>query len=113
MSSEKIIAACGNDCSQCPRFLPKTDDELYNTAVLWYKIGHRDHVVTNYEISCNGCKIENWCRYEIINCTSKKAIHNCGECDEYYNVPMKQDTELKKEMTPGIIKAIEERCRRK
>ena len=83
MSNNKIIAACGNDCAECPRFLPKTGNELHNTATLWHKIGYRDHVVTNEEISCDGCKKENWCRYEIISCTSQKNIHNCGECKEY------------------------------
>ena len=72
MSSEKIIAACGNDCAACPRFLPKSEDELHKTAILWYKIGCRDNVVSNDEISCNGCKKENWCRYGIISCTSEK-----------------------------------------
>lgn len=34
----------------------KTEAELVHTAELWYKIGYRDHVVTNEEISCTGCK---------------------------------------------------------
>ena len=36
---DKIISACGNDCSLCPRHVPKTDDELRRTAELWMKIG--------------------------------------------------------------------------
>jgi len=56
---EKIIAACGNDCSLCPRYnkvpFVKSDEELSHTAELWYKIGYRDHVVSNEEISCQGC----------------------------------------------------------
>ena len=83
MSSEKIIAACGNDCAACPRFLPKSDDELHKTAILWEKIGYRNNVVSNDEISCTGCKKENWCRYGIISCTSEKNLHNCGECSAY------------------------------
>lgn len=100
MSNEKIISACGNDCSQCPRFSPKTDNELLNTAILWHKIGYRDHVVTNDEISCTGCKKENWCRYEIISCTSKKNIHNCGECKEYPCVKISTAFEKTKEFEP-------------
>ncbi len=100
MSSEKIIAACGNDCARCPRFLPKTDNELHNTAMLWYKIGYRDHVITNDEISCNGCKKENWCRYEIISCTSKKNINNCGECDEYPCIKISKAFEKTMEFEP-------------
>jgi hypothetical protein len=41
------IAACGNDCSFCPRMLPKTAAELTATAKLWHKIGYRDQVVSN------------------------------------------------------------------
>ena len=45
----RILAACGNDCSACPRFvLPpyeKTETELRQTAELWMKIGYREHVV--------------------------------------------------------------------
>lgn len=79
----KIIAACGNDCSSCPRHLPKTDEELKHTAELWYKIGYRDHIVSNEEISCSGCSINNWCRYNVIQCTTSKNISDCGKCIEY------------------------------
>lgn len=37
----------------------KTGEELHSTAELWQKIGYRDHVVTNEEIACTGCKPEN------------------------------------------------------
>ncbi len=50
---EKIIAACGNDCAACPRYVghpyEKTGEELRRTAELWMKIGYRDHLVTNEE----------------------------------------------------------------
>ena len=40
---KKIIAACGNDCAACPRYVAhpyeKTDEELRHTAELWMKIG--------------------------------------------------------------------------
>lgn len=79
----KIIAACGNDCSICPRHLPKTDEELLKASELWYKIGYRDSVVSNVEISCSSCSPDNWCRYKIINCTEENGVANCGECSEY------------------------------
>ena len=83
----KIIAACGNDCASCPRYnvapFEKTSEQLHETAVLWKKIGYRDHVVTNEEISCSGCKPENWCRFKIVSCVSSRGISNCGECNEY------------------------------
>ena len=87
MLEEKIIAACGNDCASCPRYVvypyEKTDDELYHTAELWMRIGYRDHVVENEEIVCYGCKPENWCRYRVIKCCKDQGIKTCGECSEY------------------------------
>lgn len=80
---EKIISACGNDCSKCPRHLPKSEKELEETAELWLKIGYRDKKVSTKEISCSGCSTENWCRYKIIKCTSEKNLLNCGECSQY------------------------------
>jgi len=82
-----VIAACGNDCAACPRYTvypyEKTDEELHYTAEIWMKVGYRDHIVTNEEIACSGCKPENWCRYRVIKCCVYRGIKNCGECDEY------------------------------
>ena len=86
-TADKIIAACGNDCVACPRYTAhpyeKTDEELHHTAELWMRIGYRDHVVTNEEIDCYGCKPENWCRYRVIKCCEDHGIKTCGECSEY------------------------------
>lgn len=82
-----VIAACGNDCASCPRYnsngYEKTDEQLHNTAILWQKIGYRDHVANNDEISCSGCKTENWCRYGIVKCVFDKGLSNCGQCVDY------------------------------
>lgn len=80
---DKIIAACGNDCAFCPRHLPKKQEELSRTARLWMKIGYRDRVVSNGEISCTGCEGGNACRYKIVGCVGKKGVLNCGKCEEY------------------------------
>ena len=84
---DKIIAACGNDCSACPRYIThpyeKTEDELRHTAELWLKIGYRDRIVSNDEISCTGCKPENWCRYKVVKCCEDRAISNCSECSGF------------------------------
>jgi len=86
-TADKIIAACGNNCAACPRYTAhpyeKTDEELHHTAELWMRIGYRDHVVTNEEIACYGCKPENWCRYRVIKCCEDHGIKTCGECSEY------------------------------
>ena len=82
----KIIAACGNDCSACPRYVShpyeKPEEKLRHTAELWMKIGYRDHVVTNEEIACTGCKAENWCRYHVVKCCEEKGIKTCADCSE-------------------------------
>ena len=84
---KKVIAACGNDCSVCPRYnvhpYEKTEEELKHTAELWEKIGYRDHFVTNEEISCTGCKPSNLCRFDVIGCCNKKRISNCSLCADY------------------------------
>ena len=82
-----ILAACGNDCSVCPRYnvspYEKTEDELRHTAELWYRIGYRDRIVSNDEISCSGCKPENWCRYKVVKCCQDRGIQNCSDCAEF------------------------------
>ena len=83
----RILAACGNDCSACPRFvLPpyeKTETELRQTAELWMKIGYREHVVPAAEIACTGCKPGNWCRYRIVECCEARNCRTCAACSEY------------------------------
>ncbi len=84
---KRIIAACGNDCSVCPRYVAapyeKTEEELRHTAELWMKIGYRDHVVSNEEISCHGCKPENWCRFQVVKCCEEHGVATCAACAEY------------------------------
>ena len=85
--NSKIIAACGNDCSACPRFVEhpfeKTEEELHQTALMWWKIGYRDHVVSNQDISCRGCSTENWCRYRVVKCCADREIQTCAACTEF------------------------------
>ncbi len=84
---KRILAACGNDCAACPRYVAhpfeKTAAELRHTAELWMKIGYRDHVATNDEIACTGCKPENWCRYGVAKCCEERGIKICSDCAEY------------------------------
>ena len=103
-AERKIIAACGNDCAACPRYTvypyEKTEEELRHTAELWMKIGYRDHIVTNEEIACSGCKPENWCRYWVAKCCEDRGIRNCGECGEYPCNNMKECFEVTKSFEP-------------
>ncbi len=107
ISGRRIIAACGNDCSACLRYVAppyeKTDKELRRTAELWMKIGYRDHIVSIEEIACNGCKPENWCRYHVVKCCREKGIKTCAECDKYPCANM-QDCF-------AVTKSFEPKCR--
>ena len=102
--SERIIAACGNDCSVCPRYVKepynKTENELVHTAELWYRIGYRDHVVSSEEISCTGCKKENWCRYNVVSCTNDKQVEHCGQCSQYPCDNIKECFEVTRSFEP-------------
>lgn len=110
---EKIISACGNDCSVCPRYtkepFSKSAEELKHTAELWYKIGYRKSVVSIEEISCDGCKIENWCRYEIVKCTTEKSIENCGQCKNYPCEKIKNCFEVTKSFESACKKNCSEK----
>ena len=101
---KKIIAACGNDCAACPGYVThpyeKNEEELRHTAELWMKIGYRDHIVTNEEISCTGCKPENWCRYHVVKCCEDRGIKTCGDCSEYPCTNMKECFEVTKSFEP-------------
>ena len=101
---QRIIAACGNDCSSCPRYtahpFEKTEDELRHTAKLWMRIGYRDHVVSNREISCMGCTPENWCRYRVVKCCEDKGIKTCAECGEYPCDHIKECFEVTRSFEP-------------
>ena len=106
---EKIIAACGNDCSACSRYVKhpyeKTEAELRHTAELWMKIGYRDRVVSNEEISCTGCKPENWCRYHVAKCCNEHGIGTCGECREYPCERIQECFAVTKSFEPDCRKA--------
>ena len=83
----RIIAACGNDCSACPRYdkhpYEKSEEALLHTAELWMRIGYRDHVVTVDEIRCSGCRPENWCRFQVVGCCADRDVATCGDCSDY------------------------------
>ena len=80
------LAACGNDCDCCPRFIATQSRErskLEEVARLWHRAGYHDRIVSPEEIVCNGCIDSLWCRYGIRGCTIEKGVSNCGECKGY------------------------------
>ena len=105
---KKIIAACGNDCASCPRYVAhpyeKTCEELRHTAELWMKIGYRDHIATTEEISCTGCKPDNWCRYNVVKCCFDKGINTCADCNDYPCINIKECFEVTKSFEPKCLR---------
>lgn len=89
----------------CPRYVlhpyEKTEEELHHTAELWAKIGYRDHIVTNEEIACTGCKPENWCRYRVAKCCEDKGIRTCAGCDVYPCENMKECFQVTRSFEPA------------
>lgn len=109
---ERIIAACGNNCVMCPRYIGepyvKTEVELEHTAELWYRIGYREHIVSTEEISCSGCKEDNWCRYKVVKCVNEKNIENCGQCSQYPCDKINECFEVTKSFEPFCKKLCTE-----
>ena len=70
---------------------------------MWQKIGYRDRIVSNGEISCAGCRPENWCRYRVVKCCVEKGIKNCSECSEYPCNNMKECF--------SVTRSFEPKCR--
>lgn len=82
-NAQAVLSVCGDDCAVCPRFLARTEEELHETAVFWYKAGWRDHVVTNEEISCTGCGCRPVCSFMLLPCTREHQVSMCYECSEF------------------------------
>jgi predicted phosphoadenosine phosphosulfate sulfurtransferase len=83
----KQIGVCGDNCSVCPRYIVTQSGNkelLKKVAEMWRRTGLRDTVVSPDEMICHGCAPVKWCRYNSIRkCASKKAIDNCGKCENY------------------------------
>ena len=78
-----VYSVCGDDCAVCPRYLARTEEELHETAVFWYRAGWRDHVVTNDEIRCAGCGTRASCSFMLLPCTREHGVDQCRECPGY------------------------------
>jgi hypothetical protein len=82
-----MIAPCGNDCGECPRYQATFSENplsLAYAANLWFRLGFLDHVADNDEIACRGCPPPNPCRYEIVACAEAKNAATCGACGELH-----------------------------
>ena len=83
----QLLGICGDDCSLCSRYTATQSndkEQLQKIAFLWYKIGFRDKLVSEEEITCHGCQSAKECAFEELkNCANNKKINNCGECSTY------------------------------
>ena len=104
---EPIISVCGDDCAVCPRFLAETDEELHETAVFWYKVGWRDHVVSNDEIRCTGCGCRPECGFMLLPCTKEHRVKMCRECENFECDRVKRVFEASDEKKKMCEKACE------
>lgn len=78
-----IITLCGDNCLECPRYLAKTDEELVKVAELWYRVGWRERIVSNEEISCTGCSSHKVCTYQLVDCIKENGVAKCNECEKF------------------------------
>lgn len=93
---EEKITLCGDNCIECPRYNAHSDEELKKVAELWYKVGWRDTVVSNEEISCTGCSSHKQCTYQLVECTQQHNVQKCNQCDQF---PCQKITDMLKRST--------------
>lgn len=82
------IAYCGLDCSKCPAFIAKQDNnqELREkTAIEWSSSGF---TVKPEEVNCNGCHSTQdllpFCaKCSVRNCAIERDYNTCAECGDY------------------------------
>lgn len=97
------ITLCGDNCLECPRYLADTDEKRKRAAELWHRVGWRERVVSNREISCSGCSSHKQCTYQLVECTKEHGEEKCNQCRQF---PCAKITDMLKRS-----KQYEETCR--
>lgn len=77
------ITLCGDNCIECPRYNAHSDEELKKVAELWYRVGWRNSIISNKEISCSGCSSHKQCTYKLVECTKEHNVEKCNQCSEF------------------------------
>lgn len=77
------ISFCGDDCSRCPRYLARSDEEKRAVAELWRRMGWRETVVSPEEIACQGCSPLRACAYGLTDCLRERGATKCSECPDF------------------------------
>ncbi|HOD18368.1 MAG TPA: DUF3795 domain-containing protein [Candidatus Cloacimonadota bacterium] len=86
---EKLIAACGIDCSKCEaRQATIANDNALRTAVAEKWSQRYDIKLTADNINCLGCiepgvKFAHCYECDIRACVRSKGLKNCAECADY------------------------------
>lgn len=86
---EKLIAACGINCSECEARKATMDNDNEQRAAVAEKWSQQyDANLTADHINCNGCMEPgvhfghcNECDYR--HCVRSKGLRNCSECSDY------------------------------
>ena len=79
-------------CAECVEYLCENIKECFEV--------YRDHVAAIHEISCSGCKPENWCRYRVVRCCEERGVKTCAECEEYLCENIKECFEVTRSFEP-------------
>jgi hypothetical protein len=82
----KGIACCGNDCTQCHRYVATNSGDhqkLADVAFRWYQYGFHDEIRPPGEMRCTGCSPDASCHYGIVRCAEQMKVSHCGKCKEY------------------------------
>ena len=82
----EFIAPCGDNCTACPRYITKSEEELHKAATLWHKLGWTDTILSTEKFRCNGCSIHHrrpLCSYGILGCLNERNISKCNQCSDF------------------------------
>ena len=81
------IGACGDDCTDCPRFLATASGDpaaLESVRDLWVRIGLREPGFPAGGLACRGCGDTSLCAWPgVRDCASSRGLPNCGRCGDY------------------------------
>lgn len=88
---------------ECPRYHARSDEELHRVAELWYRVGWRDHIISNEEIKCQGCSSHKSCTYHLVECIREHNVEKCNQCTEF---PCKKINDMLERS-----KAYEKKCK--
>ena len=86
-----IISLCGLDCSDCPCFLARqnNNDELRKKTAEKWKVDFGYSDLKPEDINCTGClsleepHFKNCAQCGVRKCGLEKGVKNCGQCASY------------------------------